>query len=79
MRLWFVCVNSVHGCMFKMHLSGEFCSVVILFNNVVVQSGVAVCDNSWLHVSMFGLMVVISAYNILGGGWCRFWYMYFDR
>ena len=44
------------------------CSVVILFSSDVVQSGVTVCDNIWLHVSMFGLMVVISAYNNLGGG-----------
>ena len=79
MRFWFVCVNSVYGCVFRMCLSGGFCSVVILFNNVVVQSGVTICDSIWLHVSMFGLMVVISAYNTLGGGWCRFWYMYFDR
>ena len=38
MRFWFVCVNSVYGCVFRMCLSRGFCSVVILFNNVVVQS-----------------------------------------
>ena len=79
MRFWFVCVNCVYGCVFRMCLSGGFCNVVICSNNIVVQSGVGVCDSSWLHVSMFGLMVVMSAYNILGGGWCWFWYMYFDR
>ena len=58
---------------------GGFVVLSYYSNSVVVQSGVSVCDSIWLHVSMFGLMVVISAYNILGGGWCWFWYMYFDR
>ena len=65
-------MNSVYGCVCSMCLSGGFCNSVIRSNNVVVQSGVGVCVSSRLHVSMVGLMVVISAYNILGGEWCRF-------
>ena len=70
---WFVCVNNVYGCMYCMCLSGGFCSIAICSSSVVVQLGVSACDIRVLHVSRIGLMVVMSANNILGGGWCRFW------
>ena len=72
-RCWLFCVKSVYGCVRRMCLSGGFCKSVIFSNSVVVQSGVGVSINSWLHVSRIGLMVVISAYSNLGGGWCWFW------
>ncbi len=56
--------------MVVMCLSGGFWSEAIRSKSVVVQSGSGVCDNMWLHVSMMGLIVVMSAYNIRGGGWC---------
>ena len=56
-----------------MCLSGGFCNVAICSSSIVVQLGVGVCDSIMLHVSRVGLMVVMSAYSILRGGWCRFW------
>ena len=75
MRLWFDCVNNVYGCVLRMCLSGGFCNVDICSSSIVVQSGIGVYDSRMLHVARIGLMVVMSAYNILGGGWCWFWYM----
>ena len=72
-------MNFVYGCAFRMCLLGGFCKSAIFSNSVVVQSGVGVCINMWLHVSRIGLMVVINAYSILGGGWCWFWWIYFER
>ena len=53
-----------------MCLSGGLGSVAIRSNIVVVQSGIWVCISIWLHVFITGLIVVISAYSIRGGGWC---------
>lgn len=50
-----------------MCLSGGFCKRVICSKSVVVQFGVGVWFSRWSHISRIGLMVVISAYNILGG------------
>ncbi len=69
---WFVCRNCVYGCVDAMCLSGGFCSDVICSNTFVVQSGTGGCISMWLHVSNIGLIVVISAYSIRGGGWCWF-------
>ena len=68
MMFWFVCMNCVYGCVVKMCLSGGFCSKAIRSNIVVVQSGSGVCINRWLHVSIIGLIVVMSAYSMHGGG-----------
>ena len=62
-----------------MCFSGGFWSAAILSKTIVVQSGSGVCVNMWLHVSITGLIVVISAYNTHGGGWCRLWYTYLDK
>jgi hypothetical protein len=67
-RFWLFSVNSMYGCLVKMCLSGGFCSKVIFSSKRVVQSGFGVCVRSWLHVSLSGLIVTISAYRILGGG-----------
>ena len=67
---WFVCMNCIYGCMIVMCLSGGFGSDAILSNTFVVQSGTGGCISMWLHVFISGLIVVISAYNIRGGGWC---------
>jgi hypothetical protein len=67
---WFVCRKCVYGCVDVMCLSGGFCSEAIRSSIIVVQSGSGVCISIWLHVSMTGLIVVMSAYNIRGGGWC---------
>ena len=72
-------MNFVYGCVFWMCLSGGFCSKAILSRSVVVQSGFVICISRWLHVFRLGLIVVISAYSIRGGGCCWFWYMYFER
>ena len=69
---WFVWRNCVYGCMVMMCLSGGFWSEAIRSNTIVVQSGFGICINIWLHVSIIGLIVVISAYNMRGGGWCWF-------
>lgn len=44
-RFWFDCVNSVYRCVFRMCLSGGFCSSVICSNNIVVQFGVGICTS----------------------------------
>ena len=67
---WFVCRNCVYGCVDVICLSGGFWSVAMLSNSIVVQSGSGICISMWLHVSMTGLIVVISAYSTRGGGWC---------
>ena len=67
---WFVCRKCVYGCGVIMCHSGGFGSEAIFSKTIVVQSGVGVCVSIWLHVSNTGLIVVISAYNIRGGGWC---------
>ena len=72
MMSWFVWRNCVYGCMVMMCLSGGFWSVAIRSNTIVVQSGSGVCISIWLHVSIIGLIVVISAYNMREGGWCWF-------
>jgi hypothetical protein len=53
-----------------MCLLGRFWSEAMLSNTIVVQSGIGVCISIWLHVSIIGLIVVISAYNMREGGWC---------
>ena len=68
----------MYGCVVIICLSGGFCSSVICSRIFLVQSGVRIC-HWWSHVSMAGLIVVMSAYNILGGGCCWFWCMYFER
>jgi hypothetical protein len=68
----FVCRNCVYGCGVMICLSGGFGSEAIHSRTIVVQSGSGVCVNIWLHVSITGLIVVISAYNMRGGGWCWF-------
>jgi hypothetical protein len=60
----------VYGCMILMCLSGGFWREAIRSKTDVVQSGTWVCINIWWHVSIFGLIVVISAYSMRGGGWC---------
>lgn len=67
-RFWLVFLNSVYGCVFMMCLSGGFWRSAILLRSVVVQSGSGVCVSWWLHVSSNGFIVVMSAYNIRGGG-----------
>ena len=54
--------------MVVMCLSGGFGSKSIRSRTIVVQSGFGVCPNMWLHVSIIGLIVVISAYSMRGGG-----------
>ena len=76
---WCVCKNCVYGCVIEMCLSGGFRSEAMCSRIVVVQSGYGVCISIWLHVSMTGLIVVISAYSMRGGGWCWFLYIYLDR
>ena len=51
-----------------MCLSGGFCNCDICSSSSKVQFVVCDCDSIWLHVSRVGLMIVMSAYNILGGG-----------
>ena len=51
-----------------MCLSGGFGSEAIRSNNIVVQSDSGDCISIWLHVSITGLVVVISAYSMCGGG-----------
>ena len=63
-------MNCVYGCVVMMCLSGGFGSEAICSKTIVVQSGTGVCVNIWLHVFITGLIVVISAYNMRGGGWC---------
>ena len=58
----------MYGCVVVMCLSGGFWSEVMRSKTVVVQSGSGVCINRWLHVSITGLIVVISAYSMRGGG-----------
>jgi hypothetical protein len=41
--------------------SGGFWSEAIRSKTAVVQSGSGVCISRWLHVSIIGLIVVISA------------------
>lgn len=60
-RFWLFSVNSVYGCLVKMCLSGGFCSKDIFSSSKVVQSGFGVCVRSRLHVSLIGLIVMISA------------------
>ena len=55
-----------------MCLSGGFCSIAIFSSIDVVQSGFGVCIRNWSHISICGLIVVISANSNRGGGWCRF-------
>jgi hypothetical protein len=62
----------VYGCRVVMCLSGGFWSEAIRSKTAVVQSGSGICISRWLHVSIIGLIVVISAYSICGGGWCWF-------
>ena len=67
---WFVCRKYVYGCGVVMCLSGGFGSEAIFSKTIVVQSGFGVLVSIWLHVSNTGLIVIISAYSIRGGGWC---------
>ena len=60
----------MYGCRVMMCLSGGFGSEAIRSRMIVVQSGIGVCISIWLHVFITGLIVVISAYNMRGGGWC---------
>ena len=60
----------MYGCVVMMCLSGGFWSEVMCSKTVVVQSCSGVCISKWLHVSTIGLIVVISAYSMRGGGWC---------
>jgi hypothetical protein len=53
-----------------MCLLGGFWSEAMRSNTIVVQSGTGVYISIWLHVSIIGLIVVISAYNMREGGWC---------
>ena len=53
-----------------MCFSGGFGNVAIRSKIIVVQSGIWVCISILLHVFITGLIVVISAYSIRGGGWC---------
>ena len=70
MMSWFVFRNCVYGCGVVMCLSGGLRSKAIFSKIFVVQSGSGVCISIWLHVSSTGLIVVISAYSMRGGGWC---------
>ena len=79
MIFWLVCTNWVYGCSVVMCRSGGFGSKARFFRTNVVQSGSGFCANIWLHVSIAGLIVIISAYSIRGGGWCWFLWMYRDR
>ena len=58
----------MYGCVVVMYLSSGFWSEIMRSKIVVVQSGSGVCINKWLHVSITGLIVVISAYSMCGGG-----------
>ena len=62
----------MYGCVLVMCLSGGFGSEAIRSKTIVVQSGTGVCISMWLHVLITGLIVVISAYSMRGGGWCWF-------
>lgn len=45
-----------------------FCSDAILSKSIVVQFGSGVCVSMWSHVLISGLIVMIRAYSIRGGG-----------
>ena len=60
----------MYGCVVTICLSGGFGSEAIHSKIIVVQSGIQVCISIWLHVLITGLIVVISAYSMRGGGWC---------
>ena len=62
----------MYGCGVVMCLSSGFCSKAIFSESIIVQSSFGICTSKWLHVSIIGLIVVISAYSIRGGGWCWF-------
>ena len=46
-------------------LSNGLCSEIILFNNSMIQSRLRILINWYSHEFMFGLIVIISANNIL--------------
>ena len=56
----------------SMCLSGGFLSVDILSNNNEVQSWLGMFINWCSHELIFGLIVVINAYNSLIVGCCLF-------
>jgi hypothetical protein len=60
-RFWLFSMNYVYGYLVKMCLSGGFCSKDIFSSNKDVHSGFGVCVRSKLHVSLIGLIVMISA------------------
>ena len=75
---WLSCSIWVCGCIVLMWFSGGFLRVFSLVRNIEGQSGF----KFWMrcsHVSMFGLMVVISANNMFGVGYCLFWLIYDER
>ena len=61
-------MNYVYGCIVRICLSDGFCSKPILSRSIVVQFGSGICASMWSHVLMSGLIVMIRAYSIRGGG-----------
>ena len=72
-------MNWVYGCVYVMCLSEGFGSEDIFLSRVIVQSGFGGCIRRWLHAIIEGLIVVMSAYNSSGGGWCWYCEMYLIR
>ena len=68
--LWFISRSCVYWDTTVMCLSSGFWSEAICFKINIVQFGYEDCISRWLNVSIIGLIVVINAYNIRGGGWC---------
>ena len=54
--------------MVKICLSGGFGSNAIFSKSIVVQFGSGFCVSMWSHVFISGLIVIMSAYSIRGGG-----------
>ena len=62
----------MYGCRILICFLGGFCSVVILFCKIEVQSWLGIVINWCLHMFIFGLIVVISVNSILDSMCCFF-------
>ena len=60
------------GCIVKICLSGGFLRVLIFSNSIVVQSGLGILINWWLHEFISRLIVTINENSICDVGYCLF-------
>jgi len=81
MICWFVILNWMYGCgyLYVFQVGFAISPFFLIIELWIVQSGSRIYISMWSQVSNIGLIVVMIANNILGGGWCRFWYMYRDK